>query len=218
MKEGEDFEFKQHLKLFNQTISGQFIKCITARIYKSIEIIITKLIVQLWDMIIKILLKSMWNRCQLCTKVVSSVGVGRTRSIFLNWSHETLTQYMYYNVDTVKPAENIQNDEGFFDLGHSNWLESCQRSGHKSQRKKCRKCWKQNRLAYRSKICDKFNTRKGEKIHDTPKKVGIRDTPKEDKGEELIKLLETQTETKNNTTKRVSKQIFSVVTTGLLIF
>lgn len=47
MKEGEDFEFKQHLKLFNQTISGQFIKCITARIYKSIEIIITKLIVQL---------------------------------------------------------------------------------------------------------------------------------------------------------------------------
>lgn len=56
------------------------------------------------------------------------------------------------------------------------------------------------------------------KIHDTPKKVGIRDTPKEDKGEELIKLLETQTETKNNTTKRVSKQIFSVVTTGLLIF
>ena len=100
---------------------------------------------------------------------------------------------------------------------HSNWLESCQRSGHKSsnksQRKKCRKCWKQNRSAYRSKICDKFNTRKGEKIHDTPKKVGIRDTPKEDKGEELIKLLETQTETKNNTTKRVSKQIFSVVTT-----
>ena len=100
---------------------------------------------------------------------------------------------------------------------HSNWLESCQRSGHKSsnksQRKKCRKCWKQNRSAYRSKICDKFNARKGEKIHDTPKKVGIRDTPKEDKGEELIKLLETQTETKNNTTKRVSKQIFSVVTT-----
>lgn len=100
---------------------------------------------------------------------------------------------------------------------HSNWLESCQRSGHKSsnksQRKKCRKCWKQNRSAYRNKICDKFNTRKGEKIHDTPKKVGIRDTPKEDKGEELIKLLETQTETKNNTTKRVSKQIFSVVTT-----
>ena len=100
---------------------------------------------------------------------------------------------------------------------HSNWLESCQRSGHKSsnksQRKKCRKCWKQNRSAYRSKICDKFNTRKGEKIHDTPKKVGIRDTPREDKGEELIKLLETQTETKNNTTKRVSKQIFSVVTT-----
>ena len=82
MKEGEDFEFKQHLKLFNQTISGQFIKCTTARIYKRIEIIITKLIVQLWDMIIKILLKSMWNRCQLCTKVVSSVGVGRTRSIF----------------------------------------------------------------------------------------------------------------------------------------
>ena len=223
MKEGEDFEFKQHLKLFNQTISGQFIKCITARIYKSIEIIITKLIVQLWDMIIKILLKSMWNRCQLCTKaLVSSVRVGRTRSIFLNWSHETLTQYMYYNVDTVKPAENIQNDEGFFDLGHSNWLESCQRSSHKSsnksQRKKCRKCWKQNRSAYRSKICDKFNTRKGEKIHDTPKKVEIRDTPKEDKGEELIKLLETQTETKNNTTKRVSNQIFSVVTTGLLIF
>lgn len=223
MKEGEDFEFKQHLKLFNQTISGQFIKCITARIYKSIEIIITKLIVQLWDMIIKILLKSMWNRCQLCTKALdSSLGVDRTRSIFLNWSHETLTQYMYYNVDTVKPAENIQNDEGFFDFGHSNWPESCQRSGHKSsnksQRKKCRKCWKQNRSAYRSKICDKFNTRKGEKIHDTPKKVGIRDTPKEDKGEELIKLLETQTETKNNTTKRVSKQIFSVVTTGLLIF
>lgn len=83
MKEGEDFEFKQHLKLFNQTISGQFIKCITARIYKSIEIIITKLIVQLWDMVIKILLKSMWNRCQLCTKVVSSVGVGRTRSSLL---------------------------------------------------------------------------------------------------------------------------------------
>lgn len=51
-----------------------------------------------------------------------------------------------------------------------------------------------------------------------PKKVGIRNTPKEDEGEELIKLLETQTETKNNTTKRVSKQIFSVVTTGLLIF
>lgn len=83
MKEGEDFEFKRHLKLFNQTISGQFIKCITARIYKSIEIIITKLIVQLWDMVIKILLKSMWNRCQLCTKVVSSVGVGRTRSSLL---------------------------------------------------------------------------------------------------------------------------------------
>ena len=36
---------------------------------------------------------------------------------FLNWSHETLTQYVYYNVDTMKPAENIQNDEGFFDLG-----------------------------------------------------------------------------------------------------
>ena len=174
-------------------------------------------------MIIKILLKSMWNRCQLCTKaLVSSVGVGRTRSIFLNWSHETLTQYMYYNVDTKKPAENIQNDEGFFDLGHSNWLESCQRSGHKSsnksQRKKCRKCWKQNRSAYRSKICDKFNTRKREKIHDTPKKVGIRDTPREDKGEKFIKPLETQIETKINTTKRVSKQIFSVVTTGLLIF
>ena len=26
----------------------------------------------------------------------------------------------YYNVDTMKPAENIQNDEGFFDLGHLN--------------------------------------------------------------------------------------------------
>ena len=225
MKEGEDFEFKQHLKLFNQTISGQFIKCITASVYKSIEIIITKLIVQLWDMIIKILLKSMWNRCQLCTKaLVSSVRVGRTKSIFLNWSHETLTQYMYYNVDTMKPAENIQNDEGFFDLGKITFKltgklpKICHKSSNKSQRKKCRKCWKQNRSAYRSKICDKFNTRKGEKIHDTPKKVGIRDTPKEDKGEELIKLLETQTETKNNTTKRVSKKIFSVVTTGLLIF
>lgn len=119
---------------------------------------------------------------------------------------------MYYNVDTMNPAENIQNDEGFFDLGHLNWLESCQRSGHKSsnksQRKKCRKCWKQNRSAYRSKICDKFNTRKGEKIHETPKEVGIRNTPKEDKGEELIKLLETQTEQKITQLKESPNKYF----------
>lgn len=102
---------------------------------------------------------------------------------------------------------------------HSNWLESCQRSATKAATKANEKSAENvGSKNVGSKICDKFNTRKGEKIHDTPKKVGIRDTPKEDKGEELIKLLETQTETKNNTTKRVSKKIFSVVTTGLLIF